>query len=209
MEDENFEIEYYEAQNIAEFLNECFDENLIQNVRATIDENEDGKIYLIISTSITMDGNQKMALFQLECAKALLNKLFISTTAINTTVEPKLNLILYVSLRELTGDLESLLEDLKFFYSFYLYKDRHESEDLIIDFTDRSKTTPPNMDDEVLRTDDVLKLLKIGRTSLYEFLKKADFPKPGRMPSIKGNFWLKSQVVAWAEKNLAFPSAAD
>jgi predicted DNA-binding transcriptional regulator AlpA len=205
----DYSDENFEAKEIAHFLNETFKENCIKNVRASYGGKREDNDFLLISTSIELDGNQEIATFQMESAKALLKKLFLKTTTIKIVIESKINLIFFVMVCELSGDLEDLLEDLKFYIGFYLYKDRHNNQDLIVDLVSSDQNTPTNLEDEVLRTEDVLKLLKIGRTSLYEFLKKADFPKPGRMPSIKGNFWLKSQIVVWAEKNLAFPSAAD
>jgi predicted DNA-binding transcriptional regulator AlpA len=205
----DYSDENFEAKEIAHFLNETFKENCIKNVRASYGGKREDNDFLLISTSIELDGNQEIATFQMESAKALLKKLFLKTTTIKIVIESKINLIFFLMVCELSGDLEDLLEDLKFYIGFYLYKDRHNNQDLIVDLVSSDQNTPTNLEDEVLRTEDVLKLLKIGRTSLYEFLKKGDFPKPGRMPSIKGNFWLKSQIVAWAEKNLAFPSAAD
>jgi predicted DNA-binding transcriptional regulator AlpA len=199
----------FQAREIAEFLNETFEDNSVKQVRASYSSNSASADFLLVSTSIELDGNQDIALFRMERAKALLKKLFLDTTTIKIIIEPQQNLIFFMMVCELKGDLEDLLEDLKFYISFYLYKDRHNEQDLIIDIKPSNKATPVNLEDEVLRTDDVLKLLKIGRTSLYEFLKKPDFPKPGKMPTIKGNFWLKSQIIGWAEKNLALPSIAD
>lgn len=205
---DDFSETSFHAREIAEFLIETFEDNFINQVRASY-SNADNGILLLVSTSIELDGNQDIALYRMELAKALLKKLFLDTTSIKIIIEPKHDLIFFMMACELKGDLEDLLEDLKFYISFYLYKERHNEQDLIIDLKSTNETIPTNIEDEVLRTEDVLKLLKIGRTSLYEFLKKPGFPKPGRMPTIKGNFWLKSQVIGWAEKNLARPSIAD
>lgn len=61
----------------------------------------------------------------------------------------------------------------------------------------------PNDEDEFLTARDVMRRLKVSRVTLWEMCKSSRFPQPVKAASggrHGRNFWLKSAVNAWFER---------
>jgi prophage regulatory protein len=52
------------------------------------------------------------------------------------------------------------------------------------------------MQEEILRKPRVLEIIGIGNTSLYDLLKRGEFPRPIRL-GVRAVGWRRSDVNAW------------
>jgi predicted DNA-binding transcriptional regulator AlpA len=197
---DHIEDDCFEAHELCTFIKNTLEENMIFGVRATFDwENEDDSL-IYIATDTIRQKDTKSTEFKIESAKALLKKLYCPPSTISfEEIKPE-NQLFYFFVVKIEGDIEDLLEDMKFFLSLYHYQDRHE-KDSLVDFIEKQKSPKFNLDDEVLRTKDVTDLLKIGRTKLNDLKKEPSFPRTSSYPNTSGNFWLKSQILTWVYSN--------
>ena len=53
--------------------------------------------------------------------------------------------------------------------------------------------------DEMLQMDDLIKSFKVARTTIYEWMRKEDFPKPSKIGG--KNFWMKTDIEAYIESS--------
>jgi prophage regulatory protein len=65
---------------------------------------------------------------------------------------------------------------------------------------DESPVTNPNVSAELrlIRLKEVLAICGKSRSSVYEAIKKGDFPSPVKLRG-RSSAWIKSEVLQWAE----------
>lgn len=54
------------------------------------------------------------------------------------------------------------------------------------------------MTDKILRRPDVEDITGLGRSTIYDWMKKGEFPKPVKLGS-RAVGWRESDIVAWLE----------
>lgn len=60
------------------------------------------------------------------------------------------------------------------------------------------------MDDhDLLKLDDVLDQVNVGKTTIYDWIKKGIFPAPTKINGTRSVFWTRGQIRAWKEKNFS------
>lgn len=54
------------------------------------------------------------------------------------------------------------------------------------------------VDAQLIRLEDVLKLSGLGRSSMYAYIRAGTFPKPVKL-GLRASAWVKSEVLAWVQ----------
>ncbi len=57
-----------------------------------------------------------------------------------------------------------------------------------------------NKDDRLLKKNDILPILRIGRNTLYELINSGEFIKPVSLPGIKLDLYSNNELQKWIDE---------
>lgn len=55
-------------------------------------------------------------------------------------------------------------------------------------------------EDRLLKKQDILPILKIGKNKLYDIIKSGDFIEPVKLPNVKIDLYSHDELQVWIEK---------